>query len=286
MSPSQKLNEDLHRIWVCVEGKGKDCRIVTSWCTCTAGTAEACNHVIAILYKINYAFNKDFVSPACTSMPQGWNKGTRREVTPSQLEKLSFRKDKNTKKATKRDPILEQTMQKRFDPRKPEDRQLTDERVSTLLNSVKQMVPSACVLFSIEHGIDDTLPLNMIEKAAEFMANKNVKENPVEEVTTLFITKTQISNNQVKKIQQEIRELHSNPLWRRQRIGRITASNFHTVHTKTESIIKSTSRSKKKPQNSPTVFNLKNESENITHLPQIKWGVEHEKDGVKSFCLT
>ena len=67
-------------------------------------------------------------------------------------------------------------MQKRFDPRKPEDRQLTDERVSTFLNSVKQMVPSACVLLSIEHGIDDTLPLNMIEKAAEFMANKNVKK--------------------------------------------------------------------------------------------------------------
>ena len=162
-------------------------------------------------------------------------------------------------------------MQKRFDPRKPEDRQLTDGRVSTLLNSVKQMVPSACVLLSIEHGIDDTLPLNMIEKAAEFMANKNVNENPVEEVT-LFITETQISNNQVKKIEQETREQHSNPLWRRQRIGRITASNFHAVHTKTESIIKSTSRNKKKPQYSPTVFSLINESENITHLPQIKWG--------------
>ena len=73
VSPSQKLNEDPHRVWVCVEGKGKDCRIVTSRCTCTAGTAEACNLVIAILYKINYAFNKDFVSPACTSIPQGWN---------------------------------------------------------------------------------------------------------------------------------------------------------------------------------------------------------------------
>ena len=179
--------------------------------------------------------------------------------------------------------MLEQTMQKRFDPRKPEDRQLTDERVSTLLNSVKQMAPSACVLLSIEHGIDDTLPLNMIEKAAEFMANKNVKENPVEEVTTLFITETQISKNQVKRIEQETREQHFNPLWRRQRIGRITASNFHTVHTKTESIIKSTNRSKKNPQYSPTVFNLINESESINHLPQIKWGVEHEKDGVKSF---
>ena len=59
-------------------------------------------------------------------------------------------------------------MQKEFDPRKCQDRQLTNERVSSLLNSVKQMVPSACVLLSIEHGIDDTLPPSLIEMAASF----------------------------------------------------------------------------------------------------------------------
>ena len=45
MSPSQKLNEDSNRVWVCVEGK--DYRIVTSWYTCITGTAEAkCEKVI------------------------------------------------------------------------------------------------------------------------------------------------------------------------------------------------------------------------------------------------
>ncbi len=129
------------------------------------------------------------------------------------------------------------------------------------------MVPSACVLFSVEHGIDDTLPPNLIEQAAEFQSNEDVKEIPLEEATTLFLTETQISQEQVKRIKQ-----HSNPLWRQQRIGRITASNFHNIHTKTGTIIKRKGTSSKKPQHSQTVFKLLNESDNISHLPQIKWG--------------
>ena len=92
VTPSQKLNDNPHKVWICVKGSGKDCRIVTLWCmcTCTAGTAEACIHVIALLYKVNYAFIKDFISSACTSIPQGWNKGTKKEVVPTQLQKLTF----------------------------------------------------------------------------------------------------------------------------------------------------------------------------------------------------
>ena len=71
--------------------------------------------------------------------------------------------------------------------------------------------------------------------------------------------------------------------WRQQRIGRITASNFHKVYTKTETIMKKRKNAKKNSQYSPTVFDIINESEDISHLPQIKWGIEHEEDGVKCF---
>jgi hypothetical protein len=50
-----------------------------------------CNHVLAVLYKINYAYNKQYISPACTSFPQGWNKGTQKEVNPSKVKNLTFR---------------------------------------------------------------------------------------------------------------------------------------------------------------------------------------------------
>ena len=136
---------------------------MTSWCTCIAGTAEACNHVIAFLYKVNYAYNKKYVSPSWTSIPQGWNQGTKKDVKPSKLADLTFRKDKKSKKASKRNPItnpsVDQTLRKEFDPRRPDDWTITNDRVSLLLNNIILAVPSSWVLLSIEHGSDDSLRL-------------------------------------------------------------------------------------------------------------------------------
>jgi hypothetical protein len=42
---------------------------------------------LKVLYKINYAYNKQYISPACTSVPQGWNKvkGKQKEVNPGKV---------------------------------------------------------------------------------------------------------------------------------------------------------------------------------------------------------
>jgi hypothetical protein len=60
--------------------------------TCPPGSyAPVCNHVLAVLYKNNYAYNNQYIPPACTSVPQGWNKGTQKEVNPSKVKSLTFR---------------------------------------------------------------------------------------------------------------------------------------------------------------------------------------------------
>ena len=87
VSPSQKVRDDPHKVWVCLEGTKSDCKIVTSWCTCTAGTAEVCNHVIALMYKVNFAYKKTYISP---SVPQGWNKRTKKDVEPSKIKDLAY----------------------------------------------------------------------------------------------------------------------------------------------------------------------------------------------------
>ena len=50
VSPSQRLNDDPHHVWVCTEGPKDKSKILTSWCSCIAGTSEVCNHVTALLY--------------------------------------------------------------------------------------------------------------------------------------------------------------------------------------------------------------------------------------------
>lgn len=129
VSPSQKIRDDPHKVWVCLEDTKKDCKILTSWCTYTAGTAEVCNHVIALMYKVNFAYQKTYISHACTSVPQGWNKGTKRDVEPKQIKNLVFRKDKKTKEDSARDDKDNLNLKNQSDPRKPQDRQLTNERV-------------------------------------------------------------------------------------------------------------------------------------------------------------
>lgn len=85
----------------------------------------------------------------------------------------------------------------------------------------------------------------------------------------------------MKRVEIERRGQSGNDMWFHQREGRITASNFHTCHTKMESI--SESRKTSKSTYTPLVFNILKKRDDISHLPQIKWGIEHEKDAIKSF---
>ena len=145
--PSQRIHDDTYKVWVCFKRDKKGFSICTSWCTCIAGSGKACNYVIAVLYKVNYAFKKDFTSPACTSIPQDWNKGTRKKVQPTRVCNTMFRKDKKTKKGSNSLPDNDDddTLQKDFDPRHHLQRELTNERVSLLFSGLRKAAPDACV---------------------------------------------------------------------------------------------------------------------------------------------
>ena len=139
------------------------------------------------------------------------------------------------------------------------------------------------MLYSIEHAKYDDLPPPLLQVAVEFISSEEMKGKSVEEAVPLFIYNSQMTTEQVMMIERETRYQHSSDTWRQQRVGRITASNFHRVYTKTETIMKTRKNSRKNPQYSPVVFDIVHESEDISHLPQIKWGVEHEHGGVKCF---
>ena len=111
------------------------------------------------------------------------------------------------------------------------------------------------------------------------MSVKTNKSKTCEEIASSFLEHCQMTNDEVKRVEIETRGQSGNKMWFDQREGRITASNFHTYHTKMESTLKSRKRGK----NTYMVFDILNKSDDISHLPQIKWGLEHEKDAIKSF---
>ena len=87
--------------------------------------------------------------------------------------------------------------------------------------------------------------------------------------------------DQAKRLEIETRGQSTNDLWHQQRIGRVTASNFHTYHTNAQSILNRKGENVKKPVYSSLVSSLSSKS--VSHLPQIKWETAHEKDAIKAF---
>ena len=56
------------------------------------GASRCCNHVIAVLYKVEYANANNFLSPSCTSIPYVWNKSMKKIIEPKRICEIAARK--------------------------------------------------------------------------------------------------------------------------------------------------------------------------------------------------
>ena len=141
------------------------------------------------------------------------------------------------------------------------------------------------MLYSTEHTKDDGLPELLTSKALSFMSSQEMKGKPLEHTAPRFLKEYQMPTDQVKRVEIETRGQSSNDLWHQQRIGRVTASNFHTFHTKAQSILhrKGQNDKKKKTVYISLVSSLLSKNDDVSHLPQIKWGIAHENDAIKAF---
>ena len=57
----------VHKSWILIQKN--PLQILTCWCSCMAGYSQSCNHVIAVLYKMDHAREKGYLDPACTDVP-------------------------------------------------------------------------------------------------------------------------------------------------------------------------------------------------------------------------
>ena len=76
-------------IWVVANLDGM---IITAWCSCMAGASRFCKHVIALLYKVEYVNANNLCSPACISIPCGWNKSTKKIIETKRISEIAARR--------------------------------------------------------------------------------------------------------------------------------------------------------------------------------------------------
>ena len=94
VSPSQSIRNEARDVDIALNNRHD---IVVSWSSCIEGLAQTCNHVIAVLYKVEYGTNMGYNDPACTSIPCGCTTSTTKNVQPCRLSNLNLRKDNCSK---------------------------------------------------------------------------------------------------------------------------------------------------------------------------------------------
>ena len=118
-----------------------------------AGANRTCNHVIATLYKLEYANSKGWYNPACTKTACQWNQRTHKEVKLKRITNLSVHKKlgTNTSKVDKEAP--EETRMKHlqdFDPRIESHRNIVVGDVSTFFRKLQLTDENIFLFKSIE----------------------------------------------------------------------------------------------------------------------------------------
>ena len=238
--------------------------------------------LIKRVYKLNYAYKKGYVNPACTSVPEGWNKGTRNEVTPNRISELFIRND-SCKKQKKRNRLpINSKAKQNFDPRHLDQQQMTEERVSKLYSDIKLNLPNASLLYSVDDYLIPELVQPLREAAVAFISQPGNAEKSMDEVVLPFLEVIQVNDAEKQKIEEETREQCLSEQWKNQRFGRVTASVIHEVMTKTKSII-ANRRKNAIPKYSPLVDKIVNRNHDIGMLESVKWGELHDDDAIKTF---
>ena len=234
-----------------------------------AGAKQICNHVIACLYRIEYAHSRGFGNPACTEKACQWNQGTRKDVEPKRITDPVVRKRFRCSSLDNAG-IREDTGMKNFnefDPRIETDRKLNTDHISELIGNIQSVDEHVSLFKSIE-SLSLTYENNFYNLFVESIANNLLlkrKKCSQWELTVLFLEKMKVSEETIG-----FAELRS---------GRLTASK-QEIFTKTNSLIDATGPIKPKttPLVSKIIFNdVKLEN------PAIKWGIENKENAFKSF---
>ena len=84
--PSQRINNDQHKLWILFDEKSD---ILCSFCSCTAGFGACCNHVVAAMYKVEFANEKGLTDPACTDVLCYWNSASK-EIAPMKVKDMTY----------------------------------------------------------------------------------------------------------------------------------------------------------------------------------------------------
>ena len=197
-------------MWVAVckdKGETVGGEIMSAYCSCTAGLLGCCNHVIAMLFRVQEAVMHGFNKPSCTSELAVWPipKNTKEILTVKPVAEVVFMK-KHFRKCNHEDKSTEDK-KKNLDFKPYYEKQgasLSNQAKmrETLFEALKDAVPRSRFVENMtstksNQQIKSVLPKNIITKAKEFPYDINVSTN---ENIRVFTQSLQLSADEIKII--------------------------------------------------------------------------------------
>jgi hypothetical protein len=267
-----------HKLWILVK-KNPAFKILTCWCSCMSGTSQSCNHAIAVMYKIEYALRKGYMDPACTSMPCSWNQATKREIEPKMIRDITIRKKMRSteKDEGNREEVRRNDLQN-FNPVLPAYQSISDDSVSTLYQQLYIASPESALFKCIPmEEEDEENPIFSLKVAAAKFHTVQDEEERVDK----FLKSLPLSKHSIVMIEKKTRGQAENTLWFQARAGRLTASLYHDIFTKVNSLTKS--KATIRPKVTPLLSRIMFHDDKLSHIIAIKWGRDNEHVALKQF---
>eukprot|EP00794_Sanderia_malayensis_P012122 gene12122-13374_t len=248
-TPSQGINNIPHKIWVAIEKKSGT--VKSAYCTCFAGLGLTCNHIAAILFKVEHAWTNGWVQDSsCTSMPCSWNKygKNKTKIEPKTVSDMTIRKPHYKKKGEK--SAINPPAKQLFQPQKTKSND--EPNIHSLAHTLYANDPNACGFQYVEIPSErNFLPSDdvNVEFHIEIEASVPVPDPVLDIAKTLGDEQELVkalknfTSREVEAIERATQGQNSNEAWKLQRTGRITASMSHHVMTKVQSLNRATKNS-------------------------------------------
>lgn len=196
----------------------------------------SCNHVAALLFKVDYAWQNGLTSThekACTSKENTWLAPTLKELKPIPVSEMVVVKPKYGKRKVGTSPRTRHHVRRLFDPQ-PSSKDVTLEDFA---DALYPEVPSAVAFMSafpetspsyevhsdinVEHHEECTTSSRPLPPLQEIASDVDSADALIERLTH--------TPEEVESVEEATRGQHASPEWSAQRTGRITASICHRV---------------------------------------------------------
>ena len=269
VTPSTKIRSQPHNVWVVCKPTGD---ILCGYCSCTAGYSQCCNHLIAVLYKVEYANQHGLTNPSCTEVACYWNSASKNDIEPARIKDMSLQAHKRERPTSS--SSLNSAFKHKFDARPLAMRDISEQEKQVFLASVRKTLPNAVLNITYSPPSEEDVPPSLKELADKVLSITKSKEEC--ELATLFSQHLSLNDASIKELEKVTRGQSLSRHWINQRQGRITASNFHDVYTKVKKLLGKRGK-EGKIKVSPLLARLM-EHNDLTNVPAIRWGKVHEKD--------